>query len=416
MSLSYYCANNQYEYIFDYSETDRKVEYIDSLMRDKNTLAEMRIFQAIPFFRKIYIENMDRSTKIWNRQIHKTKPIEHVWIPLLGDIFLFVTYATLFFALLRGKYSIGFFIAFISASLSTIQFITSIFPRELQKILLLQKKIDDLKKLTNLPVAKKTIREKENVLDDIYKVRFENVYFRYPDNDKYVLENFCYEFVKGKHYAVIGKNGAGKTTFVKLILGLYHPGKGNIYINDQNIANFSSEQLCKKTSVILQNFTRYEVSVEQFIKISEDRKFDTKRANEIAIKLGIYEMIQGLENGYKTILGKEWEKGIDVSGGQWQKLALLRLFYENRPLQILDEPTASLDPISESNLYQQFVEASEKNKIILFISHRLASTKFADDIIVIDGGKVTEHGTHQQLMDRKEKYYKMYTEQSKWYI
>lgn len=416
MRLSYYCSNNQYEYIFDYSETDRKVDYIDSLMRDKNTLSEIRIFQAIPFFKRIYIENMDRSIDLWNRQIRKTKPIEHVWIPLLGDAFLFITYVILFIALIRGKYSIGFFIAFISASLSTIQFVTITFPKELSKIMLLKKQIDDLNELTNLPIVKRINIEKENILNDIYKIRFENVYFRYPGSEEYVLENFCYEFIKGKHYAIIGENGAGKTTLVKLILGLYHPEKGNIYINDQSVTSYNSAQLCKKASVILQNFTRYEVTVEQFISISENSEFDMQRADEIAEKFGLFEMIHELENSYKSILGKEWDKGIDVSGGQWQKLALLRLFYEDRPLQILDEPTASLDPISESNLYQQFIEISEKNKIILFISHRLASTKFADDIILIDDGKVVEHGTHEQLIDKKGKYYKMYTEQSKWYI
>ena len=201
-----------------------------------------------------------------------------------------------------------------------------------------------------------------------------------------------------------------------MILVLYHPEKGNIYINDQSVTSYNSAQLCKKASVILQNYTRYEVTVEQFISISENSEFDMQRADEIAEKFGLFEMIHELENSYKSILGKEWDKGIDVSGGQWQKLALLRLFYEDRPLQILDEPTASLDPISESNLYQQFIEISEKNKIILFISHRLASTKFADDIILIDDGKVVEHGTHEQLIDKKGKYYKMYTEQSKWYI
>ncbi len=416
MRLCYYCTNNQYAYIFDYSETDRKVEYIESLMRDKNTLSEMRVFRAIPFFRRIYIENMDRSTEIWNKQISKTKPIENIWIPLLGDIFLLSIYVILIIALLNGKYSIGFFIAFINASLSTIQFVTRTFPTELQKILLLQKKFDDINELINLPIIEKATVGVENTIDEIYKIRFENVYFRYPGSEKYVLENFCYEFVKGNHYAVIGENGAGKTTLVKLILGLYQPEKGKIYINDQNIINYANSQLCEKASVILQNFTKYGVSVEQFVNISGNKQLDMKRADEVAEKLGVYSMIHNLENGYKSVLGKEWDSGIDVSGGQWQKLILMRLFYEDRSLQILDEPTAALDPISESNLYQQFAEASEKNKIILFISHRLASTKFADDIIVISEGAVAEHGTHEQLIEKRQKYYKMYTEQSKWYV
>lgn len=410
---SYSCANNQYKYIYDYSETDRKVDYIDSLLRDKNTIAEIKIFKSMPFFRHMYIQNMDRSTKIWNEQIRRTRPIEDFINPLVGDLFLVSIYIFLLFPVIRGVYSSGFYIAVINASLATLLFITKSLPSKIKGIFLLKRDLEDLYKFLNL-IEEST--EPKSDLKSIETIKFDNVYFKYPESEMYVLSGFTFEFKKGKHYAVLGENGAGKTTLIKLMTGIYKPEKGDIYINGKSILEYSNKQICNCCSVVFQNFNKYEITLKEFICFSKANSFDISRANHIAELLNIDEMIVSLDKGYESVMGKEWEEGEDVSGGQWQKLALMRLFYEEKSLKILDEPTASLDPISESNLYQLFNHKSDKNNITIFISHRLASTKFADDIILINGGRLEEEGTHNELMSKKGKYYSMFMEQRKWYL
>lgn len=259
-------------------------------------------------------------------------------------------------------------------------------------------------------------KEEINPLKKIETIEFEDVYYKYPKTNEYVLKGLSFKLQAGNHYALIGENGAGKTTIIKLMMGLYKVTKGKIKINGLDISKFSTPQLSQAFSVVFQNFSRYNITVKEFVMLDSDTEFDQQRADEIAKNLQLYSTIHNMKYGYNSMLGKSWEEGTDLSGGQWQKMAIFRMLYHNKSVQILDEPTAALDPVSESNLYRLYENTSKMNIITLFISHRLASTKFVDDILLIKDGIVKERGLHSELMELRGEYYKMFEAQKQWYL
>lgn len=412
--LCYICSNNQYRYIFDYSETDRVVDYIEMLLRNKEIVPETKIFNSLDFLKLRYIKNMDKSTDIWNDQIRKTKPIENFLVPLIGDIFLIATYLIFLMPLMKGQITIGFYFAIINASISIISFIVSDMPGKVKDLFILQKYLNNFTELIDIPEIE--IEDKKHELSVINSIKFDNVYYKYPNSDNYVLKGISFDLVNGNHYALIGENGAGKTTIIKLLTGLYKATSGEITINGVNINEYSSAELSKALSVAFQNFAKFNITLKDFITLSSEKALNTERANDLVKKLQLDDVFEHLEDKYNTILGKEWNGGVDISGGQWQKLALLRLLYNNTPIQILDEPTAALDPVSESKIYQLYETNIKKDHITVFISHRLASTKFADKILLIKDGVVKENGTHSQLIELKGDYYKMFQSQKQWYL
>lgn len=412
--LCYLCANNHYRYVFDYSETDRKVDYIETLLTTKEIIPEAKVYHSLNFFQSIYIKNMNKSTEIWNSQIKKTRPVEEFLVPFIGDIFLITIYLVFLVPLHKGQFTIGFFLAILSSSLTITYFIVRELPMKAKSLFVFRKYVNDYISLMNL--LEMPHKEERNPLEKIETIEFEDVYYKYPKTNEYVLKGLSFKLRAGNHYALIGENGAGKTTIIKLMMGLYKVTKGKIKINDLDISEFSTLQLSQALSVVFQNFSRYNITVKEFIMLDSNTEFDQQRADEIAKNLQLYSTIHNMEYGYDSILGKNWEKGTDLSGGQWQKMAIFRMLYHNKPVQILDEPTAALDPVSESNLYRLYENTSKLNTITLFISHRLASTKFVDDILLIKDGIVKERGLHSELIGLRGEYYKMFEAQKQWYL
>ena len=257
-------------------------------------------------------------------------------------------------------------------------------------------------------------------------LEFCHVTFRYPGADADILKDFSMKLENGRHYAVVGENGAGKTTLIKLLTGLYREYEGEILYNGMEMRTFSREEWFRIFSCVFQDFARYYLSVEENICLGmggmdfeehEDSQRKEKRIARMegaAKQMDIHESISGLKNGYETRLGKLDEDSVDLSGGQWQRVAMARALMNDAPLLLLDEPTAALDPISESRLYEEFGEIS-KNRTTIFISHRLGSIKLSDHIFLLKDGCVKEQGSHEELMALHGIYANMYETQQSWY-
>ncbi|HPP36588.1 MAG TPA: ABC transporter ATP-binding protein, partial [Clostridiales bacterium] len=246
-------------------------------------------------------------------------------------------------------------------------------------------------------------------------IEFRNVSFRYPGTEKLILDNISFVIESGKHYAFVGVNGAGKTTVTKLITGLYSNYEGEILVDGRPLRSMSQAEIKGLSSVVYQDFAKYYISMYDNIALGclnqEHDRADIENAAGLA---GLSDTISRLPDGLDTPLGKIQEKGVDISGGEWQRVAIARGIASSAPLRILDEPTASLDPVSESMVYKKFEQIS-RGMTTIFISHRLGSTKLADIIYVIADGRIAESGSHEELMEKNGIYAEMFRAQAEWY-
>jgi len=214
---------------------------------------------------------------------------------------------------------------------------------------------------------------------------------------------------------VVGENGEGKSTMVKLLLGLFVPDKGEILIGGKNLAGYPPSVRTKIFGPVFQDFPRYSISIKENIGIGGiDSLEDEEKIKAAAGKGKADGFAEEFEKGYDTLLGRDFEGGVDISGGQWQRVALSRAFMGDKPVLLLDEPASQLDPMAEASLYNEFAGMAE-NKTAVFITHRLGSTMITDKIFVISGGRIEESGTHDELTLTKGIYSQMFNAQKQWY-
>ena len=249
--------------------------------------------------------------------------------------------------------------------------------------------------------------------DDKFMIEFENVSFHYPGSEKNVLENFSIRFNIGERLAVVGRNGSGKTTFIKLLCRLYDPTEGRILLNGIDIKKYDYKEYLSLFSVVFQDFQIPAFTLGQAVAASQE--YDEEHVNDAVKKAGLSSLAARMPYGNETYLTKEFDKtGVNISGGEAQKLAIARALYHDTPFVILDEPTAALDPIAEYEVYAKFDELIG-TKTAVYISHRLSSCKFCNDILVIDDGKAVQRGSHEKLIDEEGLYAKLWKTQAKYY-
>ncbi|NLC44347.1 MAG: ABC transporter ATP-binding protein [Clostridiales bacterium] len=271
----------------------------------------------------------------------------------------------------------------------------------------------DLTKFSLLSEYNRTKSDNDIDPGEFKTLEFRSVRFRYPGTEQYVLDGVDLLMEQGRHYAFVGVNGAGKTTITKLIMGLYDDYEGEILLNNIELRTIPPERRRKIFATVFQDFVKYEISLEDNIRLGKPDA--TNEDIEEALRLiGLSKLIEKLPDGTQTILGKLKEGGVELSGGEWQRIAMARAVVSHAEVKILDEPTAALDPISESHVYEQFSEIM-RGATTIFISHRLGSTQLADTIYVLENGKITETGTHDELMRNRASYYDMYDSQRSWY-
>lgn len=253
----------------------------------------------------------------------------------------------------------------------------------------------------------------EKRLDGEYEIEFRDVSFRYPGSEEMILKHVSCRLTMKNKLALVGKNGAGKTTFIKLLCRLYEPTEGMITLNGIDIRKYREEEYRELFGVVFQDFKLFAFPLWQNLTAGYGR--DDGRISDSLKRAGAEEFVRGLPQGTDTILFKDREGGVDISGGEAQKLALARALYKDAPFVILDEPTAALDPISEAQVYAGFHEMV-KDKTSIYISHRMSSCRFCDDIVVFEDGRIVERGSHEELLERQGQYAGMWHAQAKYYV
>lgn len=247
-----------------------------------------------------------------------------------------------------------------------------------------------------------------------YEVEFKNVSFRYPGSSTWALKNINMKFCIGKRLAVVGMNGSGKTTFIKLLCRLYDPTEGEILLNGINIRKYNYLDYMSIFSVVFQDFRLFAFPLGQ--NVAAGVNYNGERAKNCLIKAGFGERLAAMPEGLETYLYQDFsDNGVNISGGEAQKIAIARALYKNSPFIVLDEPTAALDPVAEAEIYSKFSEIVE-DKTAIYISHRLSSCRFCDDIVVFDAGKIVQQGSHEKLVaDEGGKYYELWHAQAQYY-
>lgn len=250
--------------------------------------------------------------------------------------------------------------------------------------------------------------------DRKYQVEFRNVSFKYPGSESYVLRNVNMKFEIGRRLAVVGMNGSGKTTFIKLLCRLYDPTEGEILLNGIDIRKYNYREYMDIFSVVFQDFQLFGLKLGE--NVASGVNYDRELVVDCLEKAGFSDRLAGMKNGTETYLYKDYDKdGVDLSGGEAQKIAIARALYKNAPFIILDEPTAALDPVAEAEIYSKFDQIAG-DKTAIYISHRLSSCKFCDEIAVFHEGAVIQQGTHAELVaDVTGKYYELWHAQAQYY-
>ena len=332
---------------------------------------------------------------------------------LLDSILRIVSYSYVAMRTLSTSYgpqiSFGDFSAIIRANENFMTSFQKMFSESIEFSITL-KNLEPLYEFMNLEV------ESEEGLyqaSDFESLEFKNVSFAYPNSDRLILDNISFKINKGEKISIVGVNNAGKTTIVKLILRFFDVNKGEILYNGRNINEYQKESLYKKISAVLQDFAIMPFSIKENIIGTKD--YDEEKIDQILNELELKERVDRLDKGLDTYLNKDiFEDATDFSLGQKQKLAIGRCLYQNPDFIILDEPTASLDPLAEAKIYENFNQMTS-GKTAIFISHRMSSSRFTDKILILDEGKVKAFDSHNNLMKYDNIYSRLYKSQAKYY-
>jgi ATP-binding cassette subfamily B protein len=396
--------------IFDAkAEIKRKYNMLTWYFSDVPTLTEIKIFKTKNYFKNIIGSLLNTfNTEINNNEARRTKYTNSmVLIQVIAAAFIV-------FNLMNGvidkTLEIGTFIFLLGRMTDVRDSLSSVF-RGFGILVSNNNFINDFFKFID---TKKVVQNGDKELcAKTPEIEFSNVSFAYPDTKKNVLNNFNFKIKAGEKIAIVGVNGAGKTTLTKLIMRFYDVTKGSILIDGENIKNLDISGYYQKIGLLSQNYAKYKLPVMEAIALGDTSvPLDLDRVIEASKKSGAHEFVSSWEHGYESHLGKEFDNGVEPSVGQWQKLALARMFYRNPQIWILDEPTASIDSIAEMEIFQE-LENLPEDKTVILISHRFNTVKNANRIMVIEDGEVKEFDSHHKLMRIKDGIYKKLFEMQK---
>ena len=409
--LSMRAGKKNYQAERDVEKFNRRTEYLGEVLIGRENVDERTLFGYNDDINRVWQEQYEAGRKLQVKVIAKNFMISKGSSIVLALISLLVA-LTLIGPVVNGHLSPGMFMGIVSAVFSMIQKLGFQMSRSLENISRAGEYMKDFGEFVALSEAEEALAEPDATPIQIDSLEFCNVRFCYPGGNEYILDGLSFKLEAGHHYAFVGKNGAGKTTIAKLLTGLYTEYEGEILVNGKELRGYPVSTMKAMFSVVYQDFAKYYIEMQDNIALGDvHSKGKEVKAAHLA---GLDEVIGKLNNGINTPLGKILKGGQDISGGQWQRVAIARSLVSRAPVRILDEPTSALDPISESNLYSDF-EKLMKGKTTIFVSHRLGSTKLADEILVIDEGKIIERGTHEELMAKNGQYTEMFEAQREWY-
>lgn len=407
-------AEYDYRHRDEVAEPENQMWYINGSAQDYGAAKDIRIFGLKP-----WLEELGDAAMAAYRAFHKKANGVYIWERIVTLILTFirngVAYAYLIHLVLGNGLSASQFLLYFSAVGGFASWVSGI--------------LDNLSTLHRQSLDISTVRECIEYPEPFdfaggkplkpiggaeYEIKLVGVSFRYPESDKNILENINLTLRPYEKLAVVGLNGAGKTTLVKLICGFYDPTEGQVLLNGTDIREYNRRDYYKMFSAVFQDFSLLAGTIATNVAQSED-DIDTERVRECVRQAGLLTKIESLPDGLETYLNRNvYENAIMLSGGETQRLMLARALYKDAPVIVLDEPTAALDPIAEAELYQKYHEMT-LGKSSIYISHRLASTRFCDRIIFIENHHITEEGTHEQLLARGGRYAELFEVQSKYY-
>lgn len=352
----------------------------------------------------------------WERALKNSykKAIWTLPVTLLNTVLKFGIYAVLIYAALQGGITIGSIAKYVTCIMLLAETLIKIVTTT-QKTLYNNQYLKRYFSYFDIPndmyQGSLTVEKRD---DNEYYIEFRNVSFKYPNTEAYALENVNLKFKVGEKLAIVGMNGSGKTTFIKLLCRLYDPTEGEILLNGVNIKKYDYDEYMSVFSVVFQDFSLFSFQLGEIVASS--KSFDENKVRECLQKANFGDRLHEMPEGVHTYLYKGYDQsGIEISGGEAQKIALARALYKDSPFILLDEPTAALDPISEYEVYSNF-NAISGDKTTVYISHRLASCRFCNKIVVFDNGHIVQHGSHEELLsDVNGKYHELWNAQAQYY-
>ncbi len=382
-------------------------------MEDFRYGKDIRLYGAAGMMIEKSAQQIKRLNDYWQNINDKKYPLK-ILDTIVGVLRDFGTYLYLGILAITGKITIGTFSQLLSAGGTMYSSLQAIILGS-QDIVKRSVYMYEIIKFMNYPPAMEKGDRKIEQTAGGHEIEFRNVSFKYPATDVKVLENVSIVLHSGEKLSVVGLNGAGKTTFIKLLCRLYDVDGGEILLDGINIREYDYEEYMKLFSVVFQDFRLLSFSAKDNVLLGQD---DSDEAvNELFEKVGLLDKINSLPNGMNTMMFKQFDNdGIELSGGEQQKMAIARALYKKAPIVILDEPTAALDPVAEYEIYRRFNDLVE-GKTAVYISHRLSSCKFCDRIAVFSGGTIAEMGTHDELVRKQDGIYaEMFKAQAQYYI
>ncbi len=393
---------------------EQRMQYIVSASEDTQAAKDIRLYNMSVWMNKIYQDNM-KGLLGWYRKY--TAKLFGVSAVDSGLTFFRegITYLVLLYMVWNNRISVAEYVLYFNVVAGFSVWLSSMLGQlnNLERLSMAMNRFrayldypEEYKREEGLPVEK---------TEQPGKITLENVSFRYNNDGADILKNLNLEIVPGEHLAVVGLNGAGKTTLVKLICGLIDPTKGRILYDGVDIREYNRNQYYRIFGAVFQDNSIMPVTIEEIVSEDIGESIDSARVEKCLKQAGLWDKVSALEKGIHSHFDKAfWDDGINFSGGEIQKLLLARALYKQAPVIILDEPTAALDPVAENRLYESYDEMM-KNKTTVFISHRLASTRFCNRILLVEDGQVQEEGTHEELLSQKGKYYELFETQAKYY-
>jgi len=311
--FAYKLGSRTFEVNVGLSEAEKRADYYEDTFKDRSIASEIKLFKASEYLIKLFKDNEEIVlTKFFSIEL-RNKPISWILLRFIGYLLILFTYIVLLFPLSRNSITIGFYIATVSAITRLVEFITESAPESLQYLFESNLYWKEVGRFYNL--SEKNNESNNNKLSKFDVIKFNNVYFKYPYTNEYILKGINFNIEKGKHYALVGRNGAGKSTIIKLLTGLYQVSSGEITIDGININNFTPKELLNIFSVVFQDFGKYQISVLDNIKLTNiNSNLDMDKINDIVSSIGLLDTINKMPKGYDTALGKLVEDGIDISG------------------------------------------------------------------------------------------------------
>ena len=383
----------------------RHIDYLKSLIVKNEYVKETKLYNMGNTIRE-HIKECFSTFISEDIRARKSIMMRRTFACFFDEILMLIIKAWILLESLRIKSAVGEVVLFFNAN-ESLKGSLIVLLNELAKLHENVLYLQILKRVDDMEVEGDSHKEKVNLSFRV--IEFKDVSFSYPGQNKKTLQNISFVFERGKTYSIVGFNGAGKTTLLKLLLGLYEPEKGEILIDGVNLNQFNIAEYYSLIGAVFQDFIKYPFTIEENIS-TELSGLNVEDIFE-AIKFAhLEDMVKKMPKGIKTVLMREWNNGMDISQGQWQKIAIARCYYRKPTIMILDEPFSSVDIESENSIVANIKQTSDK-QLNIFITHHFSSISMADEVIVMDDGRIIEQGTHNKLIEKRGRYFQLYSEQ-----